>query len=277
MPVYMDRHQVPKGTQLGEVLQAHEKDLEVQHKHQCKARTFWLDDERGFINCLVEAPTKEAVVAMHAEAHGLLPNEIMEVPPDLVMAFLGRLDDLPEVPMPKQDHATSFRTVAFTDLKDSTAMHNRLGDAKAMEFIRLHDKMIRSALDAYRGREVKHTGDGFMLSFIDPTDAVGCAVAIQRSFAEYNAGTPEVELHVRIGLAAGEPMEEGRDLFGCVVQKAARLCAHAQPGETLVDDAVRELALSWQSVMRARGEVMLKGFDASVPYHEVEWRVGAVA
>jgi class 3 adenylate cyclase len=277
MPVYMDRHQVPKGTPLGEVLNAHEKDMAVEHKHMCKARTFWLDDERGYINCLIEAPTKDHVIAMHAEAHGLLPNEIMEVPPDLVMAFLGRLDDLPEIPLPNQDHASSFRTVVFTDLKDSTAMHNRLGDAKAMEFIRIHDKMIRNAIDAYRGREVKHTGDGFMLSFIEASDAVGCAVAIQRSFAEYNAAAPEMELHVRIGLAAGEPMEEGKDLFGCVVQRAARLCSHAQPGETLVDGPVRELATSWQSMMRERGQAMLKGFDDAVAFHEVQWRVGAVA
>ena len=273
MPIYMDRHQVPKGTPLGEVLNAHEKDMAVEHKHHCKAKTFWLDDELGFINCLIEAPNKESVVAMHAEAHGMLPNEIMEVPPDLVMAFLGRLDDLPEIPLPKQDHKTSFRTIMFTDLKDSTAMHNRLGDAKAMEYIRLHDKMIRGAMDAYRGREVKHTGDGFMLSFLDATDAVGCAVAIQRNFADYNANAPEVELHVRVGLSAGEPMEEGKDLFGCVVQRAARLCAFAQPGQTLIDDAVKELCPSWEHAFSGRGETMLKGFEAPVVFHQVDWQV----
>lgn len=274
MPVYMDRHQVPKGTPLGEVLNAHEKDMAVEHKHSCKAKTFWLDDERGFINCLIEAPTKDHVVAMHAEAHGMLPNEIMEVPPDLVMAFLGRLDDLPEIPLPKQDHATSFRTIMFTDLKDSTAMHNRLGDAKAMEFLRIHDKIIRAAVDAFRGREVKHTGDGFMLSFPDATDAVGCAIAIQRNFAEYNAASPEVELHVRVGLSAGEPMEEGKDLFGCVVQRAARLCAHAQPGQTLICDEVKDLATSWGHAITARGDAVLKGFEVPVVFHQVEWRVG---
>ena len=192
----------------------------------------------------------------------------------LVMAFLGRLDDLPEIPLPQQDHATSFRTIMFTDLKDSTAMHDRLGDARAMEFLRIHDKMVRAAVDAFRGREVKHTGDGFMLSFPDATDAVGCAIAIQRSFADYNASAPEVELHVRVGLSAGEPMEEGKDLFGCVVQRAARLCAHAQPGQTLICDEVKCLATSWEHAITSRDETVLKGFEVPVVFHQLEWRLG---
>jgi class 3 adenylate cyclase len=143
-----------------------------------------------------------------------------------------------------------------------------------MQFLRIHDKIIRAAVDAFRGREVKHTGDGFMLSFPDATDAVGCAIAIQRNFAEYNAADPEVELHVRVGLSAGEPMEEGKDLFGCVVQRAARLCAHAQPGQTLICDEVKALATSWSHAIIARGDAVLKGFDAPVVFHQVEWRVG---
>lgn len=271
MPTFIDRHSVPKGTSLSEVLNLHDKDMACEQKHRCKGRTFWLDEERGYVTCLIDAPTKEAVVAMHAEAHGDLPTDIMEVAPELVMAFLGRLDDLPEVPPHSRDHATSFRTVMFTDLKDSTAMTNRLGDVKAMELLRIHDRIIKNAVDAFHGREVKHTGDGLMLSFVHAPDAVGCAVAIQRGFAEYNAGRPEVELHVRIGLAAGEPVTAGNDLFGSTVQRAARLCAHAQPGQTYVDESVQELSPSWHHAMECCGDLTLKGFDAPVKAYAVEW------
>ena len=274
MPTFIDRHSVPKGTSLSQVLSLHEKDMAVETKHCCKGRTFWLDEDRGFVTCLIDAPTKEAVVAMHAEAHGDMPTDIMEVAPELVMAFLGRLDDLPEVPAHSRDHSTSFRTVMFTDLKDSTAMTNRLGDVKAMEVLRHHDRMIKNALDAYHGREVKHTGDGLMLSFCHAPDAVGCAVAIQRAFAEYNATKPEEELHVRIGLAAGEPVAAGHDLFGSTVQKAARICAHAQPDQTLVDPTVYELCPAWHPSMESIGEASLKGFEGRLQVFEVEWRVG---
>jgi class 3 adenylate cyclase len=273
MPTFIDRHAVPKGTSLSEVLSLHDKDMAVEGKHQCKARTFWLDEERGYVTCLIEAPTKEGVIAMHAEAHGDLPTDIMEVAPEMVMAFLGRLDDLPEVPAHSRDYSTSFRTVMFTDLKDSTAMTNRLGDAKAMEILRIHDRMIKNAMDAFHGREVKHTGDGLMLSFCNAADAVGCAVAIQRAFADYNAGGPEVELHVRIGLAAGEPVAAGQDLFGTTVQKAARICAHAKPGQTLLEETVYELCPAWHPSIEAIGDASLKGFDGMVKVFEIDWRM----
>ncbi len=277
MPTFIDRHSVPKGTRLGEILAIHDKDLACEDKHQCKGRTFWLDEERGFVTCLIDAPTKESVIAMHAEAHGDLPTDIMEVAPELVHAFLGRLDDLPEVPAHSRDHSTAFRTVMFTDLKDSTAMTNRLGDVKAMEILRIHDNMIKHAVDAFHGREVKHTGDGLMLSFCHAPDAVGCAVAIQRAFAEYNSAKPDVELHVRIGLAAGEPVVAGHDLFGTTVQKAARICAHAQPGQTLVDPTVYELCPAWHPSMETVSEASLKGFEGTLQVFEVDWQVGTAS
>jgi class 3 adenylate cyclase len=277
MPDYIDRHSVPKGTSLHDILHIHEQDLAVESKHRCKCRTFWLDEERGFVNCLIQAPNQDSVIAMHGEAHGDLPNEIMEVAPEMVLAFLGRLDDLPDVPAHSRDHSTAFRTVMFTDLKDSTAMTNRLGDVKAMEILRLHDRMIKTAVDAYHGREVKHTGDGLMLSFCHAPDAVGCAMAIQRAFAQYNAAKPEVELRLRIGLSAGEPVAAGHDLFGCTVQKASRLCSYAQPDQTLADSTVYELCPSWHSSLESIGEVNLKGFEETLQAFEVDWHVGGAA
>ncbi|HUQ49833.1 MAG TPA: nickel-binding protein [Terriglobales bacterium] len=277
MPTFIDRHSVAKGTRLGDILAIHDKDLAVEDKHQCKGRTFWMDEERGFVTCLIDAPTKDSVIAMHAEAHGDLPTDIMEVSPELVMAFLGRLDDLPEVPAHSRDHSTSFRTVMFTDLKDSTAITSRLGDVKAMEILRVHDRMIQNAVDAFHGRVVKHTGDGLMVSFPHAPDAVGCAIAIQRAFAEYNEAKPAVELHVRVGLAAGEPVTAGQDLFGSTVQKAARICAHAQPDQTLVDDTVYELCPAWHPMMETAGEANIKGFQETQRVYEIDWRVGAAS
>jgi class 3 adenylate cyclase len=152
----------------------------------------------------------------------------------------------------------------FTDLKDSTSITTRLGDVAAMELIRTHDSLIRGVLALRRGREVKHTGDGFMLSFPLVGDAILAACDIQDRFATYNAGGPAVPLRVRIGIAGGEPVVEGTDLFGRAVQMAARLCALAEVGEILAQSDLRPLGESPQLAWGADRQVSLKGFDAPV-------------
>jgi len=128
----------------------------------------------------------------------------------------------------------------FTDLKDSTEMTTRLGDAKALHLIHIHNALIRNALRDHAGREVKHMGDGVMASFTSTPDAIECAIAIQKAFATYNSENAEASLHLRIGLSAGEPVAEDNDLFGATVQLAARYCAQARPDQILAPQVVVE-------------------------------------
>jgi len=121
-------------------------------------------------------------------------------------------------------------------------MTQRLGDAGAMAIVRAHDEIVRGALERHRGSEVKHTGDGMMAAFPSVVSAIECAVEIQRRIAEAE-GTGRISVRVRIGMAAGEPVTEGNDLFGATVQVAARLCSRADPGGILVAGAVHDLAL----------------------------------
>src|SRR3990167_6176280 len=79
-------------------------------------------------------------------------------------------------------------SILFTDLTSSTSLTQRLGDAKAQELVRAHNAIVREALSAHDGSEIKHTGDGIMASFTSASGALECAVAIQRAFAERNAG-----------------------------------------------------------------------------------------
>ena len=78
MPLFMDRHDI-QGSTADEAAQAHRSDLEVQARHHCRALTYWYDEPRGTAFCLVEAPSKASVHDMHREAHGLIPNQIIEV------------------------------------------------------------------------------------------------------------------------------------------------------------------------------------------------------
>ena len=159
----------------------------------------------------------------------------------------------------------------FTDLKDSTLMTTLYGDAKALHLLHVHNALTRNALKAHEGREVKHTGDGIMASFTRAADAVACAIAIQRAFSEYNNEHADTPLYLRVGLSAGEPIEEHGDLFGRTVQLAARLCALAEPGRILVDGVVYDQATDKRLPFSDLGEVTPKGFDHPIRLYEVQW------
>ena len=275
MPVYMDRHYVEGATRHA-LADAHQRDMALQDKYHVKFLTYWFDEMRCTAFCLVEAPNRETIERAHNEAHGSVPNEVIEVDPNVVDAFLGRIKDPPPTDTsPAKAGEISidpgFRAIMFTDLKDSTLMTTLYGDAKALHLLHIHNALTRNSLKAHRGREVKHTGDGIMASFASVTDSVECAVNIQKAFAAYNQKNIETPLNLRIGLSAGEPIEEHGDLFGKAVQLSARLCALAEPDRILVDQVVLD---HWQGKdlpLSDLGEVTPKGFDHAVRVYELKY------
>ena len=182
--------------------------------------------------------------------------------------FLGEGDATAAVVAPDSG---AFRTVLFTDVEGSTALTDRLGDAKARELLRGHERIVREALKAHGGSEVKTMGDGFMTSFSSATKALDCAISIQKAFAEHNDSVDE-PIKVRVGLNAGEPISEEEDLFGTAVNEAARITATAQGGEILVANVVRELTKGKNFLFSDRGETELRGFEDPVRLYEVSWR-----
>ena len=171
----------------------------------------------------------------------------------------------------EQQEPGTFRTILFTDVEGSTALTQRLGDAKARDLLREHEQITREALKAHGGSEVKTMGDGFMASFSSATKALECAIAIQSAFAERNESAEE-PIKVRIGLNAGEPIAEDDDLFGASVNRAARIAAMARGGEILVANVVGELAEGKEFMFGDRGETALRGFEDLVRVYEVRWR-----
>jgi class 3 adenylate cyclase len=258
MPIFLDRHAVDLSAE--EVAKLHVKDLEVQDKYGVKFLTYWYDAERQTAFCLVNAPDKETADKVHAEAHGHVANEMIAVNLSAVEAFLGRIQDPPSAKaMPIDDSA--FRAIMFTDMVGSTEMTAQLGDTMALELLRAHDAIIRRCLERHRGSEVKHLGDGIMASFVDAPASVACAIEIQEKFASYNEFS-ETPVHVRIGIHAGEPVEESRDLFGSAVQMAARICDIAKADAVLVSRDVRDACAGVE--FAPVGSATLKGFSLPV-------------
>ncbi|HYC03421.1 MAG TPA: adenylate/guanylate cyclase domain-containing protein [Azospirillaceae bacterium] len=133
----------------------------------------------------------------------------------------------------------SRTVIMFTDLVGSTHDAWTAGDQAHLERVRQHDGIVRSALAAFRGREVKHTGDGIMAAFASETDAVGAGIRILEDFQRVRSAGQTV-LDIRIGISAGPAMHEGADIFGRTVQLAARLTSVAATGNMAVSAAVMQ-------------------------------------
>jgi adenylate cyclase len=113
-----------------------------------------------------------------------------------------------------------------------------------------------------------------MASFATVTQGVRCAVALQQRFEEWNrqAGKGQASMSVRIGLNAGEPIEEDGDLFGSSVILAARIASSARAGEIRVSNAVRDLAMGKGFNFERPTEIDARGFDEPVRVWTVCWR-----
>ena len=143
-------------------------------------------------------------------------------------------------------------TVLFTDLVGSTARAAELGDAEWRRLLGEHEQEVRTALERFRGHEVKTTGDGFLATFDGPARAVRCAFAIRDAVASHG-------MAVRAGLHTGEIELTGTDVAGIAVHIAARICALAGPGEVLVSSTVKDLAAGAGLAFETRGTQSLKG------------------
>jgi class 3 adenylate cyclase len=152
-------------------------------------------------------------------------------------------------------------TLLFTDIVDSTAHMTELGDAGWRELLEQHHALVRRELIRARGQEVDTAGDGFFASFDGPARAVRCAKAIVD-------GVRELGIDVRSGLHTGECELVDGKVSGIAVHTGARVAAHANAGEVLVSNTVKDLVAGSGLEFEDRGVHELKGIPG-------EWRLYA--
>ncbi|MBD0284659.1 MAG: hypothetical protein ICV79_04455 [Flavisolibacter sp.] len=176
------------------------------------------NEDQGTVFCLIEGPNKEACLACHHEAHGGMDGtcEIIEVHPSDFLTFMRPAETTTggAVVHPYGKIDSAIRTFLFTDIVNSTSLTEKYGDFMAVTILRKHNEIVRSSLQKSSGTEVKHTGDGIMATFISSSKAIRSALEIQESLHEYRTKNPDIPLHVRIGINAGEPVTEGNDFCG---------------------------------------------------------------
>jgi class 3 adenylate cyclase len=162
-------------------------------------------------------------------------------------------------------------TILFTDIEDSTALNERLGDQRWVEILRAHNEIVRECVRDHGGYEVKAQGDGFMIAYPSAREALACAVEMQRRLAG-GEGVRGERLRVRIGLHTGEAIREGDDFYGWSVTLAARLGDEANGGEILTSSIVRDVVGRADDIpFEDAGERELKGIRGRQRAYRVRW------
>lgn len=272
MALYLDIHRHQVDASPNEVEAAHISDLEAQEKHGVKYLKYWYSEEHKTICCLIDAPSKQACISVHQNAHGNLADDIIEVEADMITSFFGENLSSPIGCALNRDGKLDggFRTICFTDIVSSTKITQKLGDEKAMRLVYKHDELTRAALAAHNGNEIKHTGDGIMASFVSASDSVRFSIELQQSVAHSNLSF-DIPFEIRIGMSAGEPVSEDHDLFGAAVQLAARVCDEALPNQILVSHVIHDLCIGKDLIFTLEKEMKFKGFSEEIKTYSVDW------
>ncbi len=179
-----------------------------------------------------------------------------------MLPFLRRTEQVLDATGAAHVHRT-LKVVLFTDLVGSTSLNAASGDDRYLQLLRAHDRVIRASLVRHDGVEFKHTGDGMAAWFASPRQGVRCALDLQDTLAGALRAESGLEVRLRCGLAAGEPIEDRGDLFGLTVARAARICALADEGAVLVSAEIPPMITDDTITFVDHGAMPLRGIPGA--------------
>ncbi len=183
-----------------------------------------------------------------------------------VRSSIEDLADWAEVERPDLAKVTPDGRVVilFSDIEESTALNERIGDRAWVKLIGAHDKLVSDLVQRRSGHVVKSQGDGFMIAFARAEQAVRCGIDLQHALHKDAKRKRHEEIRVRIGVHMGRSVRRGDDLFGRNVAMAARVAAQAVGGQILVSQPVRDALSDCDDIRFDEGhDVELKGFSGS--------------
>jgi len=189
-----------------------------------------------------------------------------------------REDDIDQLLQARTDIDEELRrhrtkqTVLFTDIVGSTTYFDRFGDTEGLLLLYRHDSLVIATVEEYQGIVIKTIGDSVMAEFADPLSAVHAAIAIQRLLLHHNENLARNErLQIRIGIHTGFGFKRANDLFGDIVNVAARITKRSGPAQILVSHSVMEAIPSSEVFFKSLGEVTLEGKADAEQLFEVYW------
>jgi adenylate cyclase len=190
-----------------------------------------------------------------------------------VRSSIEDLADWAEVERPDLARVTPDGRVVilFSDIEESTALNERIGDRAWVKLISSHDKLISGLVQRRSGHVVKSQGDGYMIAFARAEQAVRCGIDVQHALHKEAEHKRHEEIRVRIGIHMGRSVRRGDDLFGRNVAMAARVAAEALGGQILVSEPVRNALTNCDDIRFDEGhDVELKGFSGRYRLFAVE-------
>jgi len=234
----MDRHDLP-GVTLSDAAKAHKKDLEHQAEYNCKAMTYWVDEERESAFCLIEAPNKKAVKNLHNRAHGLIPHDIIEVNSNLVKSFLGRIHDS------ELGEDTALEVAADSALRalmviETSNYIDRIEDNQFDLFFQKFHNSTNKTIGKYNGKVVLLKSSSYLVSFKTVTNAVSCALKIRSKLKYITPNFDDTYRNLKIGISVGEPVTNKAGLFEDAINLATNLCEVVE-GEIVVSSEAKAL------------------------------------
>lgn len=241
MPVFMDLHHVP-GLSAQGVAEAHRQDVLIQKDFNCTCLTYWIDEARDSVFCLIEAPDANAVHELHNKAHGLTPHQIIQVNHGIVESFLGRIYD-PEIHEIKEGNLKVFNDPAFRILvlikcTNPIILQKRIGVNAAVELYNSFGKTVERRSGEFNCEITEHHEPvNTILSFTSSSEAVKCALAI---FASFSNEQREI-LKLQISIAGGEPVTKNPRIFGETLDLGRMLLYVAKPDAIGVTSELKDI------------------------------------
>lgn len=236
MPLFLDLHELPEGITAAHVAEMHQADLDIEHEYNCRGLTYWCDEKRKTAFCLIEAPSKQALIDLHENAHGAIPTRIIEVNDTIVESFLGRIEDPEKAKNIRLNiiNDPAFRTLMVVKIKRKSLRIKEISPLKAA--IRGYITTIKTVTAQHNGRLVKQEANTFLMSFASVTDAIQCGIKIQNTY--HKVITPDLEF--KIGISAGTPVTEKDGIFEETIKTSDYLSDIAK-GNFSISTVVKDL------------------------------------
>lgn len=219
-----------------------------------------------------------------AVAGSLLTRRSIRASTDNALDFLrehlergGAIGDLLRVQQEIEEHLRRYeveRAVIFTDIKGSTTFFTRYGDREGRKMVERHNAMLFPIIEKHSGHVVKTIGDAIMATFPGAAPAIEAAAAMQHELAVFNrrAHRPDDEIHIRVGVNFGKGIADPNDLFGNLVNVAARVEAQADGDQIFITRTVFDaLPEPLRARCRSVGSRAIRGTGGELELFEVLW------
>ena len=223
MPIFMDRHDVDGEVTAEQVAHIHQQDLKVQDQYNCKVISYFFDSKRNNVFCLVEAPDKESMDAMHEHSHGQIANKVIEVEESILETFLGSIER-PKIEQPGNlyiNRASATRVIMAVH-SQRNSWENPLTKS-TMDALRGFHRNLAQVSNKFNGRVADQNKNRFLVSFKSASEAVACAIELQTVFNRTIPKTTTSSIQMKIGISMGAPLTDKDELFESAIQCAERI------------------------------------------------------